>query len=453
MRLFGILLIVANLIAAGAYVYLATQDWKGRQTITASGLRHILVLQGLPLDGKDFSADDETPFVMEMGGGESTKTISRKLLESYFQTQLAAAAPAPIPAGPDGPAAAAPVVSLTAGAPVVTNQLAEVRRVQALIKAELDKAADPRAKVALLKGWLINQAETYDTRTLYLDLTSPNEANGQPKSNERVKADADKLAAALEARFATVLTGYDKDRAIQPVNVPDPKTLADELAAMRDRKAPDDPAEAAKRDAALKAKRDELAKVSTDGRELITLSSEQRAAGALDDTERRNRLAHLLVFLDPDAAWQKRVSVIVGLRRFVKVITFQVLALKDMLDAVELGIPTDQATFVKQESLLREKAIQNSERARVIAEERAKLVEQKIATDAAVTRWRTQLKELEAHLAKLKAEVGEMLVAQSRIEKQLYEIQREVGLTLEEVYRLEDLLAATERERYGLPTK
>ena len=48
-------------------------------------------------------------------------------------------------------------------------------------------------------------------------------------------------------------------------------------------------------------------------------------------------------------------------------------------------------------------------------------------------------------------EVDELLVRQSGIEKQLYEIQRVVALTLEDVYRLEALLAAVERERYGMP--
>ena len=46
-----------------------------------------------------------------------------------------------------------------------------------------------------------------------------------------------------------------------------------------------------------------------------------------------------------------------------------------------------------------------------------------------------------------------MLVKQGGIEKQLFEIQREVGLTLEEVYRREELLDATERERFGLPPR
>jgi septal ring factor EnvC (AmiA/AmiB activator) len=130
-----------------------------------------------------------------------------------------------------------------------------------------------------------------------------------------------------------------------------------------------------------------------------------------------------------------------------------VLRFADMIRHVELGIPGDQAAFVKQETVLREKATQNAERSRAIAEERAKLVEQKTKTDDAVNRRRTQLKDLTDQLTKVKNEVDELLVRQTGIEKQLFEIQREVGLTLEDVYRLEALLDATERERFGLPPR
>src|SRR5947209_17018318 len=80
MRLFGILLIFANLIAGGAFVYFATQDWKGRQTINAAGVRHLLVLQGLPLEGDDFNAEDETPFVMERSEEHTSELQSRQYL-------------------------------------------------------------------------------------------------------------------------------------------------------------------------------------------------------------------------------------------------------------------------------------------------------------------------------------------------------------------------------------
>ncbi len=95
MRLFGILLIVVILLAGGGYVYLGVQDYKGRQQINAAGLRHLLVLQGLPLEGEDFAAEDETPFRIEMAGGESTKTVSKKLLENYFKENAAPPRPRP----------------------------------------------------------------------------------------------------------------------------------------------------------------------------------------------------------------------------------------------------------------------------------------------------------------------------------------------------------------------
>ena len=203
MRWFGILLIVINLLAGAGFVYLATQDWKGRQAITAMGVRHLLQLQGLPVEPPPgatdgFNAEDETPFVIEMGGGESTKTIGKKLLENYFTAAGAASAPAAPGADPAAPAPA-PRVALSATTPV-TNQIAEVKRVQALIKAELAKDLPPAEKVALLKGWVLYQAENYDTRVEYKKLT---ETTG--KTPEQLKEDEAKLEAILDARFASAL--------------------------------------------------------------------------------------------------------------------------------------------------------------------------------------------------------------------------------------------------------
>ena len=162
-------------------------------------------------------------------------------------------------------------------------------------------------------------------------------------------------------------------------------------------------------------------------------------------------LAHLLVHLDQDATWQKRVIAIVGLRRYVKAITLQVQRFADMTSQVELGIPNDQAAFVRHETLLREQATQNGERARAVAEEKAKAAELRNGAEDAAKRRATQLKDLTDQLTKVKNEVDELLVRQSGIEQQLFEIQREVGLTLEDVYRLEILLVKIERQRFGLP--
>src|SRR5687767_10225124 len=149
MSLLSKILLFVNLLAAGAFAYLAVQDWRGRQTITAAGLRHImLAYHGLPLGDPADSAtmtvpadpDTEIPFPVEMGGGVSTTTTSRKLLEAYFQQAGAGAAP------PGG-------VALGTNQPV-PSQLGEVRRVYDLIKAEVARQDGAKARTALLYNWL-----------------------------------------------------------------------------------------------------------------------------------------------------------------------------------------------------------------------------------------------------------------------------------------------------------
>jgi hypothetical protein len=392
MRWFGILLIVVNLLAAAGFLYVATDDWQGRQAITAMGLRHVLLVQGLPVEPPPgvpdgFAAENETPFVVDMGGGESTKTVGKKVLESYFASVSGGAT-----------AAGEGKVALAANTPV-TNQVAEVKRVQGLIKAKLGEAGlGADNKIVLLRGWLLFQAENYETRLKYLTLIE--------------KKDAAELEKLLDARFAAALAKP------QPVDSP--------VAAPGG--AGTDP-------------------------EKLEKSAAWRSGAPLDAAQWRTKIAHLLVHLDPDAAWQKRVAAVVGLRRYAKAISAQVLRFADMIAHVELGTAGEQAAFAKQETLLREQATYNAERAKAIAEQRAALVVQKTKKDDEVSREQTQLDELAAQLTKVKAEVDELLVRQTGLEAPLFEIQREVALTLEQVYRLEALLAATERERLGLPPR
>ncbi|MCS6867012.1 MAG: hypothetical protein RMJ56_06990 [Gemmataceae bacterium] len=497
MRLFGILLIVANLLAGAAFVYFATQNWKGRQTIHAAALRHILLLQGLPFEPppgapEGFDPEDETPFVVTMAGGDATKTVSKKLLEAYFAANTAAASAAV------GEPTAGPSIPLATNAPV-TNQLAEVKRVQKLIKDELAKdTLAPAAKQALLRGWLLYQAENYPMRELLLRLTSPTTDKGQNKTEEQIKADVATLEQILDSRFNAVLNPPQPLAPVPPEGLPDLKQFADALQALRDdfdrltdeltpiqnefeklrgelatlqaNQAPDDQQEAKRnqiqakidqlraKQPALQAKQAEIIKKQVEFAEAIqryevlqNKAFDDREGLSQDQIERRMRLAHLLIHLDRDGAWQKRVMVIVGLRRYVKAVSAQVLRLSLMTQHVDRVIPIENAVFHRTIIELQQKAIQNAARAQGVAAEKAKLIEQKIVADDAVNRRQTQLKELTDQLNKVKAEVDDMLVRQTAIEQQLFEVQREVALTLEDVYRLEDLLRAMERERYGLP--
>src|SRR5438128_1450635 len=102
MGLFGKILLGVNLLAAGGFAFLAVQDWRGRQAITAAGIRHILLLEGLPLapdsgpdalparvqpadDGYSDFVSEAIPFEVIGPGSVKTRTVSPELLYKYFE--------------------------------------------------------------------------------------------------------------------------------------------------------------------------------------------------------------------------------------------------------------------------------------------------------------------------------------------------------------------------------
>jgi hypothetical protein len=383
MSLLSKILLFVNLLALGGFAYLAVQDWKGRQTITASGLRHVLLLQGLPLgdaqgDPTSMPADPETeiPFRVEMAGGQFTETVGPKVLQAYFQPAGGAASPA---AG----------VSLASNQPV-PNQLAEVRQVYDRIKAAVGAADGAKARTNLLGNWLYFQPETYDERAEILDLIE--------------KQNVGELERRLYGKFDAVLN---------PPRPPDVTTVA--------------PAAGETAEKAIE-RRSEAAKI--------------RAGGVADEAERRARLAHLLVHLDRDPAWQKRVMMVVGMRRYVSAVGEQAIRFRDMIDRVDKLIRDDQDAFVQQLVQHRTLAIERTQMVRDVAEVKAKLQDQKAKDQEFVSQRETQLMTLRTRLAGIKAEVDALLVDQGKVEQQLFAIQREVGLALEEVYGLETKLRA-----------
>lgn len=405
MHWFGkFVLLPLNLLVGGVFAYLAMQDYygekgrgNGRQAITAAGLKFVLLVRGLPLGDQPgdpetlpSDPDAEIPFIVEMAGGYSTWSVGSKLLEGYFRA-----------AGDAGPL----------GGPAVPNQLAEVRRVKAKIDQLLAAAETPPAE--LLGNWLLLQAETYDERLEYRELIAAGDTAG--------------LKARLDARFAAVL------EAPRPVPSEATTRLAEEDA--------DDPDK-------LTAK--------------LRAVAESRAV-ALNDSDRRNRIAHLLVHLSPEAAWQKRVAAVVGLRAYVAAVAAQAERFRDMTGRVERLILADQSAripwgmgvvvggYVGLEAALQRQAIYNTDLANRQADLKRKWTDQKRKDDDFVAQRQTQLEAIRAQLAKLRNEVAELLYRQGEIEKTLFEVQREVAVTLEDVYRLEAALAARERELLRLP--
>jgi len=401
MTTFGKVLIFFNLLAGGAFAYFAMQDYfgekgkgNGRQAINAAGLRHILLIEGLPLgDSKgapteisnDPDPDAQIPFRVTMAGAFRTDTVSKKLLESYFK--------------------AAPGDEVLGGG-AVPNQLSEVKRVKAKIDSILAENADkPDEKLKLLTGWLLLQAELYEERQAILKMI----ADKNIEAMEKLLGD----------KFAVVIE--------------DPKPLETDNPALT--KLPELAADDA-------TKQVEKVKAVDDSR-----------FAPLDETERRNRIAHLLVHLSPKEDWQKRVAMIVGLRKFSGAIIAQAERFAVMAERIRLIIPVHQADYQSAERIQLLLAITRTDLANHQAQLKAKWVEQEKKDADFVGQRETQLKAIQARYAKTKLEVDEMLVKQANIEAALFEVQREVAITLDEVYRLEAVLEQRERDLLQLAPK
>jgi hypothetical protein len=421
MSLFGKILLVVNLLAAGGFVYFATQDWKGRQTITAAGLRHQLILVGLPIDGPaDFPPSGEAPFRHENAGGVPTETVSKKLLDSYFQG---------IGGGSDQN-------SLAVGA-AVPNQVAEVQRVKRKVEEILARTDGTAEKINLLKGWLVYQVETFSERMQVLLLAAPDRLDaetGKPrgKTPEEIGSDAAELQRLLMARI---------DGAASTAKTLDPAAAT----ALKD----EDLAGAGTDEERNKILNDRAAKVA-----------ESRLAG-LDEDERRRKIAHLLVHLSPESAWQKRVLGVVGARNYIKAIQIQSRRFEEMSLHLEQLLLADQEAYFAElkgrpetgDSSEHRGLIKEAQEKTLIANRmsaiKAKWVEQNTKDKDLVSQRETQFNELKNQLAKVKGQVDVMLSRQSGIESGLFEIQREVAVTLDEVYKFEAELAERERKLAG----
>ncbi|MFO0822413.1 MAG: hypothetical protein U0792_04730 [Gemmataceae bacterium] len=403
MSTLGKVLIFFNLLAGGAFAYFAMQSYygepgqnNGRQNINAAGVRQFMTIQGLPLgtgpgDPTDLPSDPEfpIPFRVMMAGSFETESISKKLLESYFKQA---------PGTPE-----APDKNIDLSGPAVPNQIAEVKRVKAKIDSILaDNAEKPDDKLRLLTGLLLLQPEVYEERQAIQKLIADKKV--------------DEMQALLDAKFKAVLDA--------------PQSVATEVLT----KLPETEEDAAKRFDKIK-------------------QVDDSRAAPLDELERRNRIAHLLVHLSPDPNWQKRVVLVVGLRQFAKAILNQAERFAIMAERIKLILPIDQQNYLAAERNQLLLAINRTTLANHQAELKLKWTEQEKKDADFVWQRETQLKTIQARYAKTKLEVDEMLVKQANIEAALFEVQREVAITLDEVYRLEGVLEARERDLLNLPPK
>jgi len=90
MGILGKLLIVFNLLAAGAFAYFVVQDWKVRQDITYNALTRQVQLEGVALEPQnppptaDELADGRAGFFFVMPGNRTYTTIPKSKLDALI---------------------------------------------------------------------------------------------------------------------------------------------------------------------------------------------------------------------------------------------------------------------------------------------------------------------------------------------------------------------------------
>ena len=427
MGLFGKILLFVNLLAVGGFAFLAVQDWRGRQAITASGIRHILALEGIPLEGgpdaippRVPSSDDNyldfvserIPFEVIGPGSVKTTSVSPELLYKYFE------------------AAGEPVGSSLAGTIPVASQMAEVKRVWAIVKAAIDKAEGNAAKAQFAGAWLLNQAETIEERADY---------------NEWIaKGNGAELTHALDIKFHRVAPKLVESAALNPDLW---GSLDSRIKALEEER---ETAKKAALDAEAAGNAAEAEKKKAEAGALTRKIDRRRSNPPKDNdaTDLRRRISHLLVHLDQAASWQKRTSMIVGLKEYVKSVDSQGSRFKEMLDRVERGTVSDQERFVGEYGQLRVMAIERTRLVLQMAEVRAQLTTQAQKDQDLVNQRTLQLNDLIAQRTAVRAEVNDLLAKQTLVEQQLFAIEREIALKLEDIYRMETELRKRERDRY-----
>ena len=355
MALFAKILLVFNLLAGGAYVYFAIEDWQHRQTAAASLLRHQLLIVGLPLqppagDSTDIPSgeDPEIPFAYVSPAGAVTDSVSKKFLEVYFK-----------PANG----------SRLGGNDIVASQIGEVKRARAKVQQSLN---DPNANKAI-------------TAAAYL----------MP------------LAYSLEERahISQLLREANQDPA-----------KADELAAM------------------LLKKFDEV----------------ESPADTRDETERRIKIAALLVNLDPEPAWQQRVALVIGLKRYKTTLAAQAQRFQQMAVQLQRLIEQDQNRYNETVRTLERQAITLTEKLMDSEKRKAAVLDQQQKDAEHRNQIQTQVNNLEKRFNADQVKINDLLAQQTTAEQKLFDYQRSVGTTLVEIFRLEDELARRERDRLGV---
>jgi hypothetical protein len=426
----GKILLFVNLLVAAGLAGLIARDWAARRDAAALAARHQLTLDGLPVEAEPGSGDG-VQLRIRTPGGHVVETVRPTLLAAHFQ-------------GADGGPA-------FGGGPPPRSQLEELQRVEQKVTAQL-AAAEPAERLALLcgrfsqqrftPGLLAAMAENYDERQMARQLAAASDPETVRRNVEAAETMLRRRFDAIKARPNPQLAAEEAARVKE---LADAVRAAEERARAANRRYaanPDDPAARQELEAALAgltqaldAQKEHLSGLGT--------------TAARDEHDRRKRIAHLLAHLDQDAAWQKRVALVVGLRTYLAAVQDQVTRLRDMAASVQQLMVQDQAAFSEMYEVLKtlasERALLLDRQAALTADLRA----QRSRDQEAVRQRVEQLRRREQELASLQAQVAAALERQAGLEQELLALQRQVDDTQRRNFDLEQQLGQAERKAMG----
>lgn len=431
----GKVLLFVNLLAAGGLAYVVTADWAARQSVQANALHHTLVLTGLPVTAPaDIPAgSDAVPLGVVTSGLYRVETVSPEFLAAHF------AGASGDEVGTSGP---------------VRTQLDELNAVKLKLDAKLGGnaaevlqylcgKADPTGRTPYTPGLLALTAETYAERLLVRGWASSPPA--------QVEENAQKAQALFKRQFdaaqkidpaAAAADKAEVEKATAAINkVSDESKRAFDTyeAVLKDPAATREAIEKAVTEASAAA--EALAKAHGDLQEVVATAG---SGASRDEGDQQRRIGHLLVHVGQTEAWQKRVALVIGLRRYLEVVSDQATRLNRMAASADQQVILDQAQFAEEYDTLRRLAVGQSILLRLQQAVRADHEAQRSKDDEAATQRRLLLESRRKDLAAVNAQVADALAAQAAVEARLYAVQRQVGDALQKNFALEADLAAAE---------
>jgi len=474
MKLLGYVLLLLNLLAGAAVVYLATQSWAKKQEQNSNALRYYLIKDGVPQEGAAVpagAADDTTvPLPVSMGVGHTVEVVSVGFLKEHFKgTDTGAYSDATPPA----------------------SRVAELTRLKAKVDGVYTAKATDADKLAFLVGRytgarffpgpLVLLADTFDERMAYKalvgELVWPAGRVKVLKADE-VQANATKAKQVFDAKFDAAI-----NKAVSGKYVEDVAKIETAKKAMQDAEAAAKQvaAERTIAAAAYKAEMDQfltgkqidnavlakffefigdpkgatVAEVKGNSQlavEKVTAASQQLQATILttglaanDESDRKRRGTILMQSLDSSEPWQRRVALTVGMTDYLLGVQDRIERQPDYPTRLERLREYQTIKFFESYDRTKEQARDLDRLLVRQIEIRIALEQQAAKAKQLLAQRKTQLDLAKGDAEAIEATVTGLVASQDAVEKELFALQNRVGAMLRSNFELEDQVVAAEK--------